>query len=223
MLSNNEILYASILGSKVVEQIPRFALVENELSKHVVPSIPFLPFKNKITVNEADSSEINSSNNWKATAPNIDGQFFPLSFRKVLATNPESEPWYTFPYEPMINISGKNKIVRRSVAKAQNFIGTIKEYWSQDDYEISITGALIGAIQLGSVQDCYPINDFEKLRDYCTSPLGVQVKCEPFQLLGIDYLIVEDFQFPFTKGENVQAYELKCYSDFSADFLLEIE
>lgn len=221
MITNNEILFSSLVGSKVAATIPRFSLVQNELAKHVLPTSPFLPIGNDISIQKSES--VSTDNLWKATPPNEDGQFFPLRFRRVLENNPESEPWYTFPYEPLINISGNNKLIKRSVAKAKNFIGTIKEHWSQDDYEITITGILFGAVSRGNVEDCFPRSDFEKLRDYCTSPLGIQVQCEPLQLLGINFLVVENFSFPFTKGENVQAYEIKTFSDFSADFLLEIE
>lgn len=221
MLTNNEILFASILGSKIVKQIPRFEMVQNELSKQVIPTIPFLPFKNQISIREEEGLKKHS--NWKAIQPNVDQHFFPLKFRRVLAENPDSEPWYTFPYEPMISISGKNKIVRRSIAKAKNFIGTIKEYWSQDDYDITITGVFMGPNVIGTMQDCFPISDFQKLKEYCQSPLGIQVKCEPLRILDINYLVVESFDFPFTKGGNVQAYELKCFSDFSSDFLIDLE
>ena len=46
-LTNEDILMASLLGSQVVEQIPRFAEVENELAKRVLPPIRFLPLQNQ--------------------------------------------------------------------------------------------------------------------------------------------------------------------------------
>lgn len=216
-LSNNEILFASLVGSKTVKSLPRFNAVQNELSKHVLPPIPFLPFQNEIGVNTG--SVISSGSLWESDKVNADSQFFPLSFRKRIP----GEKWFTFPFEPMITISGKNNIVKRSVAKAPKLIGTIKERWSQDDYKITITGALIGLNERGAPEDTFPRKDFELLKDYCTAPEGLEVRCEPLQLLGINYLVIEDFNFPFTKGENVQAYELNALSDFSFDFLLEIE
>jgi hypothetical protein len=219
--SDKGILFLSLAGTKVAESIPRFTAFQNEVMKHPLPTVPFLPFNQKIGITSSESFK--ASNIWKADNPSVDTHFFPLKFRRVTENDPNKEPWYTFPYEPFISIKGKNKIVKRSVAKAQNFIGTIKEHWSQDDYDITITGILFGENEIGTVEECFPKADFEKLRDYCTWPLGIQVQCEPLQLLGINYLVVDDFDFPFTKGENVQAYELKCTSDFSADFLLEIE
>ena len=76
---------------------------------------------------------------------------------------------------------------------------------------------------MGSVENTFPRSDFEKLKKYCTSPTGLQVRCTLFEMLGIDYIVVEDFTFPFSKGENVQAYDIKAVSDFTSEFLLEIE
>jgi hypothetical protein len=218
MTGNQKLFYASLFGSKLAGMIPRVAAVENELMKHVVPVVPFLPVRNEVNIRSAEHPF--NSTDWTADAPNIEGQFFPLLFRK---RSSNQEEWYTFPYEPMVSISGANIIAKKAPAKANNFIGTVKERWSQDDYEITITGSIVGARMVGKMEDCFPREDFERLRDYCTAPEGLDVRCEPLQLLGINSLVVESFVFPFSRGENVQAYELKCYSDFTSELLLEIE
>lgn len=218
-LTNDEIMFASLVGSEVAEKIPRFQMVQNEAMKLALPKIPFLPINNQeVSINERNYSAIDSEN-WKADRPDVENQFFPLSFRRVGT----SDPFFTLPYEPLINISGSNEIIMRKVAKAPNFIGTIKERWTQNDYEITITGSIFGLNMIGSPAETFPRQDFERLRDYCTHPNGLEIQCEPLQLLGINSIVVTDFTFPFTKGENVQAYEINAVSDFSADFLLEID
>jgi hypothetical protein len=230
--TDEDILLASLLGSKFVEQVPRLSAVENELQKRVGFPIPFLPFKNKVII---DEQEANVENNqvsiyeqdaeeldakiWKANPSVVDNQFFPLKVRRAES----GDPFFTLPYEPMISITGKNKIVKRSIAKAPNFIGTIKEHWSQDDYDITIAGALYGENESGGYSQAFPKSDFEALKNYCISPTGLEIECEILQLLGIKFIVVEDFNFPFSKGENVQAYDIKAVSDFSAKFLLEIK
>src|SRR5690606_115000 len=117
--------------------LPRLSAVQNELQKRVGYPIPFLPFKNKVIINEEDADvqgneisiyEQNSddfgADLWKANPSIIENQFFPLRVRRAGT----DEDYFTFPYEPMISITGKNKIVKRSIAKAPNFIGSIKEY-----------------------------------------------------------------------------------------------
>lgn len=216
--SNTDILFASLVGSKV--NIPRFNIVQNELVKRVLPPIPFLPFKNQTDIAMPNSTH--DAELWQADVPpGKEQQFFPLTF--VDDTGQE----YTLPYEPLISISGKNQIVRRNVAKVTtnegtNLGGTIKERWSRGDFEITITGVLIGSLLTGDVSECFPISDFEKLRDILTKSASWEVYCDPLQLLEINRIVIEDFSFPFTKGENVQAYEIKAYSDHDYKLLLDI-
>lgn len=214
--SNTEILFASLVGTKVAEQIPRFTEVQNVLMKHVLPPIKFLPLNNQER-KVAEASGTLEAELWKANNPTPeDNQFFPLYIKGNDGKN------YLLPYEPMININGKNILVRRNVAKAKGMIGSIKERWSQGDYEITITGVLIGSIMTGDVSECYPREDFQRLADFMTTPKTLEIYSEPLQLLGINKIAVEDFNFPFTKGENVQAYEIKAYSDHAHKLLIDI-
>jgi hypothetical protein len=215
-LQGNQILFASLMGSEIVGKLPRFSLVQNEISKHVLPPIPFIGEVNSSQVAKVISKNLSGTNN--IVNSSIENQFFPLSFRRKLP----NEPWYTLPYEPLVNITGKNIIVKRTVARNDKIIGTVKERFAQDDYQITITGFLMGAIEKGNVQDCFPRVEFERLRDYCKSGL-VEIRLAPLEMLNISEIVIEDFDFPFTKGENVQAYELTAYSDFTSDFLLEIK
>ncbi len=212
---NTDILFASLVGSKI--SIPRFTVVQNELMKHVLPPIPFLPLKN--TVEIANVNARVEENLRMADLPlSAEAQFFPFYFVG------DDGIKYMLPYEPMISITGKNNIVKRNVAKTSinsTFVGSIKERWNQADWEITITGVLIGSILTGSVSDCYPKEDFEKLKSFMTAKKELRVYCEPLQLLGIEKIVIEDFSFPFTKGENVQAYEIKAYSDFDYKLLTE--
>lgn len=222
-LDKSGILFSALMGSRVTESIPRFTAVQNELMKHVLPPIPFLGMRDQEDIKETDATF--NAELWTADrALNESDQFFPFSFKGDDGVN------YLLPYEPMINISGKNTIVRRNVAKAKStqkdgvsLGGTIKERWTQDDYEITITGVLIGSLLTGKVDDCYPIKDFQRLRDFMTAPKSLKVFCEPLQLLGINQIVIEEFSFPFTKGENVQAYEIRAYSDFDYKLLLKLE
>lgn len=221
-MDNTDILFASLVGSKVIKMIPRLEAVQNELMKHVLPPIPFLPFKNENGVDAIKVSALESTT-WQADFPLDESQqFFPLSLSIDKGKN-----WFRLPYEPLISISGKNVIAKRRVAKwnsenSNQLTGTIKERWSQDDYEITITGALMGSILRGNFEDCFPRVDFEKLKKVLTHANHIKVACPPLELLGINSIVVDDFSFPFTKGENVQAYEIKVCSDFSYNLLMDI-
>ncbi len=216
--NEKSILFASLLGSKVAQQIPRFETVQNEIGKRVLPPISFLPFKNNpVKINESEGN-FNPGELWMADAPKSESeQFFPFTFI-------DGKNRYTLPYEPMISISSANNIVERTVAKAGSdaqYEGTVKERWSRGDWEIKITGVLIGSILTGDVSQCYPKEDFEKLKNFLEGKSSWMVYCEPLQLLGINRIVIEEMSFPFTKGENVQAYEISALSDFDFNLLLE--
>lgn len=224
-MGNQDILFASLVGSKVVKMIPRLEAVQNELMKHVLPPIPFLPFRNDEGVIDVSAEEY--LNLWEADKPLSDEQqFFPLSL-----SIDEGVTWFRLPYEPLISISGKNVIAKRRVAKFEaesatdikntGISGTIKERWCQDDYEITITGVLMGSLLRGNYEDCFPRADFEKLKRILTHSQHIKVACAPFELLGINSIVIDDFSFPFTKGENVQAYEIKACSDSSYNLLIK--
>lgn len=220
-MGNQELLFASLVGSKVVKMAPALQAVQNELTKNVLPPIVFLPFRNDEGIAEVSHEEY--LNLWEADKPmSEEQQFFPLSL-----SIDEGATWFRLPYEPLISIIGKNVIAKRRVAKwnsenSKQLTGTIKERWSQDDYEITITGVLMGALLRGNYEDCFPRADFEKLKKVLTNSKEIQVACPPLELLGINKIVIDDFSFPFTKGENVQAYEIKACSDFSYNLLMEI-
>lgn len=216
--NEKSILFASLLGSKVAQQIPRFETVQNEIGKRVLPPISFLPFKNNpVKINEPEGN-FNPGELWMADAPKSKSeQFFPFTFI-------DGKNRYTLPYEPMISISSANNIVERTVAKAGSdaqYEGTVKERWSRGDWEIKITGVLIGSILTGDVSQCFPKSDFEKLRDILQLRKNWEINCSPLELLGINSIVIYDMNFPFTKGENVQAYEITAKSDFDFNLLLE--
>lgn len=219
-LDNKDILFASILGSRAVGLIQRSNIVQNELTKQVLPPIPFLPLKKENGIDQVKSSDYSSFNNWQQQDKIPEAkQFFPLSFSFT-----EGGQKWTFPYEPMINISSGNNIVKRNVAKqGDKLIGTIKERWSRKDFDITVTGVLIGSIMQGKVEDCFPKLQLVELFEYLKYNKEIYIYCEPLEILGITKVVVEDYTFPFTKGENVQAYELKLTSDYPYNLLIKEE
>jgi hypothetical protein len=216
-LTNENILLASLLGSQVVKALPRFAAVQNEMAKHVLPPVPFLPLRN--TEEFRKEEQWPEHELWQNDEPlPEDRQFFPLSLRESptpIDDEGNEQPFYLLPWEPLINISGRNIIAKRHVAKSgSKLIGSIKERITTDDFDITITGALYGTKERGNNAETYPREDMERLRDFLLSAKRLEVRCEALQILGINYIVVEEMNFPFTKGENVQAYEIKAVSDF---------
>lgn len=230
-MNNQDILFGALMGSNKVQTLERMNIIQNDLYNKVLPPIPFLPIQNQTTVQGVAGSQ--NSTIWKSQNISVgkqdlplseEQQFFPLSF----SFDKDSQLW-RFPYEPMVSISGGNNIVKRNVAKhgtetnGMPMTGTIKERFSQKDFEITITGVLFGELLTGKPEDCFPRTLMTTLLNYLTKSGSLNVYCEPLNILGILKIVIEDFSFPFTKGENVQAYEIKASSDMNYNLLMEIE
>ncbi|MDR1459641.1 MAG: DUF6046 domain-containing protein [Bacteroidales bacterium] len=120
--------------------------------------------------------------------------------------------WWDFPLDPVLSISGKNTIVRRNVLKINNNgnrRGSVKEIWSQDDYEIEIAGVLIGATD----ENVYT------LRRYLEARKTIEVMNGLLTTFNIVKIAIESYSLPFTKGLENQMYTIKAYSDDAFDLI----
>ena len=131
----------------------------------------------------------------------------PLYVRGASETN-----WWQLPIEPVITINCKNIIVKRQVLKVAGSKGerrgTVKELWSQDDYEVNISGIFVGEKDY-----LLPEDDIRRMRAYCEAREPLYVLSDLFTLFNIDRIVIEDYQFPFTKGMANQMFTIKAYSD----------
>lgn len=191
------------------------------LGGRVLPPLPPFPKTAKDGVADPDDWELETIAKEKDNAEmSIFGtpMCFPLSIK--LTTDGDKD-WWLLPTEPMISISGGNVITRRNVAKVSGkdkaLRGTIKERWAQDDYNISIDGLFTRHEEWK-----YPDADVRKLRGMLESRKAINVKCQLFEIFGIDRIVVEKFDIPFTKGEENQSYSISAYSDDDWDLLLPL-
>ncbi len=113
---------------------------------------------------------------------------------------------YTFPDWPLFDISLPLQIVKENM---QGGIGTIKEFISQDDFQITIRGFLINYAS----QD-YPEQLLSELWAVINSKKPLLITSRVFNLLDIHNIIIQDAKFPALEGYmNVQPFELNCISD----------
>lgn len=133
----------------------------------------------------------------------------PLSLK---LEEPSAQEWW-LPFEPMISLTGKNIIKRRQVNKGR-IRGSIKERWSQDDYEITIEGVLIGT------DGKYPAADVGRLKNFCEAAAVIALN-PLLEIFGISRLVIESWEMPFTGGTSNQNYSIKAYSDDIYKLLLE--
>lgn len=154
-----------------------------------------------------DPSKIRST----LTCTGIIHSVMPMRLKRI--TDPVRE-WFSLPVEPLVSVSCKNIIARRSIAKSRHK-GTVKERWSQDDYEITIQGVLTVADE-----GAYPHEQLRRLKEFFEERQAVEVEQEMLFSLGITYLALENLNLPHTKGLNNQNYEIKAYSDSPVSLLV---
>lgn len=129
--------------------------------------------------------------------------------------------WFQLPLDPVMSVSCKNIIVRRNVLKNSPSVlrrGTVKELWSQDDYEIEIAGLL-----QNTTEDVLPEDYLRRLRNYCEAGKIIEVQSTLLSIFNITRIVIEDYNFPHTRGMGNQMYAIKCYSDDNFDLLIETE
>jgi len=195
----------------------------DSLNGHVLPALPPFPkgVDPKITRVTDSYKDLDTTDyeNQDTVRFSIFGT--PMCFPLEIKLKSESD-WWLLPTEPIITLAGSNELIRRKVAKGSSSLnsrrGTMKERWSQDDYTISIDGLLTTFDRWE-----YPQEDVQKLRRIVEAREPIDVKCQLLHLYGITRIVVEKYDFPFTKGEENQAYRLTAYSDDDWDLLIKLK
>lgn len=124
---------------------------------------------------------------------------YPLTFKSPLLNA------FSFTIDPFISLSFKNTITRRQVAKGSTR-GTVKERWTEDDVEITISGIFINA-------DNITPEEVSRLHEYFELHESIEVESTILNSRDIYRIVIESLDFPHTKGSGNQAYQIKAYSD----------
>ncbi|MAB37738.1 MAG: hypothetical protein CL528_11310 [Aequorivita sp.] len=112
---------------------------------------------------------------------------------------------YELPNEPLIRVTGQNRIVRTPL-DGKN--GTFKEFFSVDDYEVVIRGVAINEQN----EDMYPETIVRKIREICEAG-SAEVTCKLLSFFNIKRLAFEKHDFIPLEGVIWQPFEIKCWSD----------
>lgn len=189
---------------------------------HVLPVLPPYPKGTAAGIQQIDSSQYSVQTTFVEATDEVKFSIFgtPMCFPLEMKLKNDPQFWL-LPIEPIITLGGANEIIRRRVAKsssgASNRRGTIKERWAQDDYSISIDGMISRFDEWG-----YPRTDVENLRRLVESREPIEVQNELFDIFGITRIVIETYDFPFTKGENNQAFRISAFSDDDWDLLIKL-
>lgn len=107
----------------------------------------------------------------------------------------------------LIDVSQQKQIIKTNI---QGVAGTVKEYISKGDYQITIRGALVEESSLK-----YPEIETQQLREYLEAETAIGVASRFLNdVFSIDDIVVESFTFPQQEGyQNVQLFEISAVSD----------
>lgn len=190
-------------------------IISKLLQPHVLPPLPPFPKGEKQIINSAGA--IDAMTVEAAAGDKVEQTIFgtPQVAPFKIKFHNENKYWL-LPVEPLISIDGKNILVKRNVAKRTVGFGTIKEYWTQDDWVINVQGLLTTP----NAEE-FPGQHLLKLRQYLTAAEPLDVLCPLFDNLGITRIVVETYSFPFTKGPENQNYSFTAYSDKDWSLLIK--
>lgn len=121
---------------------------------------------------------------------------------------------WTLPREPLVAVRGRNIITRRNIAKKRG-VGSVKEMWSTDDYEVILTGTLIDA----DSPDELPTKMISRLNALYQSKKSIIIDCSLLDAIGISMIAIESIEFPPTKGIARQDYIIRAFSDEEHELL----
>lgn len=111
----------------------------------------------------------------------------------------------------LITVSQTKNIIKTAI---QGVNGTVKEYISDGDYQISITGAFFGR------ENEYPEDDVLLLLDYLKQHNALRVQSEFLQLFDIDDIVVENYRFDAKEGmNNAQFFEISAISEIPQELI----
>lgn len=113
-----------------------------------------------------------------------------------------------------VGVGVQNTIVKTELI---NQSGTIKEYISQPDYSVSVSGVLIGYFLKPTAQNpmqAKPLEDMKALIKITESKVSVKVVSDTLNLYGITHLSIDSLNMPQELSDiNIQKFTMTCLSD----------
>lgn len=123
-----------------------------------------------------------------------------------------------FPNEPLVSFDLAKTIIETPTV-GQSRKGTVKEYITTEDWQITIQGLCINTED----SDLYPSQQVEELNRLFQKNEALEVQSNKlFSLFGINNIVLKDISFdPMPGQEGIQKYEIKAVSD--QDFFAELD
>jgi len=106
----------------------------------------------------------------------------------------------------LIEVNNEKNIVTTTL---QGRNGTVKEYISDGDFQVSIKGKIFG-----DGANAYPFAEVQALVDICLAPQAIEVESDFLKIFEVSSLVIRSYVFPQTEAtRNYQEFTLNCLSD----------
>lgn len=109
-----------------------------------------------------------------------------------------------------VNVSLQKEIVRTALVGRA---GTIKEYITDGDYQLSMTVGIVATDENGGIIDQYPERAVAQLREIFERPESLEVSSAFLDLFGITRMVVSGFSAKQMTHSNRQVIEITALSD----------
>lgn len=109
-----------------------------------------------------------------------------------------------------VNVSLQKEIVKTALVGRP---GTIKEYITDGDYQLSMSVGIVAVDDNGEIVDQYPERAVAQLREILETPEALEVSSAFLDIFGITHIVVTGFQAKQMTHSNRQVIEITALSD----------
>lgn len=109
-----------------------------------------------------------------------------------------------------VNVSLQKEVVKTALVGRA---GTIKEYITDGDYQLSMSVGLVAVDDEGRITDQYPERAMAQLREILERPEGLEVSSAFLDIFGITHIVVTGFSAKQMTHSNRQEIEITALSD----------
>ena len=115
----------------------------------------------------------------------------------------------------IIEVSQSKNIITTAI---QGRNGTVKEFVSDGDFSITLTGVIVGKNEGGKVKgigNVYPFDDVQKLITICKIPAPISVTSSFLdKIFSISQVVITDYSIPQKEASrNMQPFQISMLSD----------
>lgn len=110
----------------------------------------------------------------------------------------------------VINVALQKEIVKTALVGRK---GTIKEYITDGDYQLSMTVGIVSVDGNNEIIDQYPEKAVSQLREIMERPEALEVSSAFLDMFGISHIVVTGFSVKQQTHSNRQVIEISALSD----------